>query len=115
MWRDLLLGLLVFALTSAETVVATMGNRADRQSTYAPTDRKSRWAAFWEGVFEAILWGGVILIGSEAHWLAYPAIAAAVTSKYLALERRRKKWRKNTGGVRRRRKPRTDGESDGAT
>ncbi len=98
--RDLLLGLVVFALTAAETYVSTKGGRADRQSTYAATPAKSTEAALWEGLFEAILWLGVILIGSEAHWLAFPAIAGAVVSKRWALERRRKRFR------RRPRKPR---------
>jgi hypothetical protein len=100
--RDILLGVLAFALTWVEVVVCTKGARADRQSTYCKTSRKSNEAAVYEGLHEAIIIAYTVLVVKEALWLALPVITAAVLSRRWTLERRRRKFR------RRPRKPKLD-------
>jgi hypothetical protein len=84
------------ALTVAEVVVSTWGNRADRQATSCKNDRFSRKAALWESVFEALLYADILLVARESAWLAVPIVIASGGAKYWAVERRRKKFRTRT-------------------
>lgn len=95
--RDALLWLVVFALTIAETWVATAEGRADRQATTAKHNRFSLTAAHWAAAFEALLLIDIILIAKESIWLGVPIIIGAWLGKYAAVERRRRKWRRNAG------------------
>lgn len=94
---DVLLGVIAFALTWAMVVVATVGGRADRQSTYCKTSRKSNEAALWEGVYEALIYADMYLVVRQAPWLAVPVITAAICARRWALEKRRRKWWANAG------------------
>lgn len=93
MWENVLLCLLVVAITVGEVLVGTWEGRADRRSTYCATSRQSKIAAFWAAVFEGLVYVGIFCIARIAPWLAVPGIMAAGSAKYWALERRRKKWR----------------------
>lgn len=93
MLKDVILCLLVVVITVGEVLVGTWEGRADRQSTYCATSYKSRVAAGWATVFEALLYAGMILIARQEPWLAIPGCISAGSAKYWALEQRRKKWR----------------------
>lgn len=93
MWREAGVSLGVFAITSAETVLATLESRADRQSTMAGDDRFARRAAAWSGLFELVLIVDMYAVAAEGIYVALPAVLAAVLSKYLALEKRRQTFR----------------------
>ena len=99
--RTALLWLLVFAVTVAETWIATWEGRADRQSTSATHNRFSIKAGLWAGAFELVLFLDVWLIVKEGWPILVPILAGAVWGKFHALERRRRKWRKRV----RRKKP----------
>jgi hypothetical protein len=93
MLPTILLVVAVVGITVAETVVLIHGGRADRQSTSSRTNRNSKVAALWAGVFELLVYAGMILIAREEPWLAIPGSIAASVTTYWALERRRKKFR----------------------
>ena len=82
-----------FVLTVAETWVGTWEGRADRQSTSAKTSRFSWISAGWAGSFEALLVIDMLLIYEEGWTIGIPIVAGAVWGKYVALEKRRAKWR----------------------
>jgi len=111
--RSVLLAVVAFALTWAESVVCIKGGRADRQSTYCATSRKSSEAALYAGLHEAVLVAYGALVYKESLWLAIPVIAASLLSTRWALERRRKKWRANAG-KRRRKKMAVDKPAESA-
>lgn len=94
--RLALLWLAAIVLTWAEVVVATVGGRADRQSTSCRDDRFSRKAAGWEMVFETLLLADMALVMRESLWLGIPIVITAGAAKYWALEKRRKKFRTRT-------------------
>jgi hypothetical protein len=91
--RDFLIWALIFAVTVAETWIATWEGRADRQSTSAQHNRFSIKSALWAGAFELVLFLDVWLIVQEGWPILIPILAGAVWGKYHALERRRRKWR----------------------
>lgn len=96
MLKLVLLCLLIFVITAAETLVSTWEGRADRQSTSARHNRFSKKAAFWATVFEAILFLDIIMVSREGWYLLGPILLGAYVSKYWALERRRRRFRSRT-------------------
>jgi hypothetical protein len=93
----MLLLILAFALTLAETWVATKEGRADRQSTTAKSRRFSIISANWATIFEWIL---LLDVGFIARTDLPTALALGVViglgawlGKFIALEHRRKKFR----------------------
>lgn len=90
-----LLGVLAFLLTFAETIVATWEGRSDRLSTSSRSNHHSKVSAAWAGVFEALLLVDVVLVVHEPLLFSPPIIVAAILGKYWSLEQRRKKFRSN--------------------
>lgn len=86
----------VFAITVAETWIATWEGKADRNSTSCRTSRWSWRAAGWAGAFELVLLVDIMLIVKEGWALVVPILAGAIYGKFSALERRRAKFRSRT-------------------
>lgn len=95
MAHNILLGIVVFLLTIAETAVSTFEGRHDRQSTASRTNKHSLKAAHWAAVFEAILLLDIVLLVHEP-WVFGPVIVGAWIGKYWSVEKRRKKFRRKT-------------------
>ena len=83
---------MIFAITVAETLIATWEGRADRQSTYVEHNRFSLKAAHWATLFELVLFIDILVIVHEGLGVIVPILLGAWLGKYYALEKRRKKW-----------------------
>ena len=95
--KTFLLCLLMLIATASETLLTTIGNRADRQSTYSKTSRLSKKAAFCAALFGGILALEMNLVPSVGLWLLIPVMLGEYFPMLWALERRRKKWWANAG------------------
>jgi len=91
MWLEAL----AFTLTLTETWVATLEARADRRSTPAKTNRFSIAAANWAAIFEAILLMDIALIVHAGVSVGVAIVAGAWLGKYIAVERRRRRFHKH--------------------
>jgi hypothetical protein len=102
MIRNSLLWIAVFAITVAETLIATWEGRADRRSTTARTNKWSLRSSHWAALFELVLFLDVYLIVTEGWHVIFPILAGAWLGKYWSLERRRAKFRRNAANPPRR-------------
>lgn len=90
----------IFLITLAETLIATWEGRADRRSTTAKTIRWSIIAANWALGFEIVLLVDLYILVKEGPTIIIPIGAGAWIGKMWACERRRRKFRKNAGRLR---------------
>lgn len=90
----------IFLITLAETLIGTWEGRADRRSTTAKTMRWSIIAANWAVSFEVVLLVDLYILVKEGPAIIIPIGAGAWIGKLWACERRRRKFRKNAGRLR---------------
>lgn len=90
----------IFLITLAETLIGTWEGRADRASTTSKTMRWSIIAGNWAVSFEVVLMVDLYILVKEGWPIIIPIAVGAWIGKVWACERRRRKFRKNAGRLR---------------
>lgn len=92
-------GPLAFAITFAETWIASRERHHERISRTYPTMRHSLLSAGWAQLFELILIADILLSVADPKAIIPWVVVGAGIGQFLAVEKTRRKFRKNAGKV----------------